>query len=41
MEVLAPVSDFLHEMAVNPTPQDKLKIQAKDLPDELEVIVLK
>lgn len=41
MSVLAPVSTFLQEMAVNPTPQDKLKILAKDLPEDLEVVVLK
>lgn len=37
----APVDDFLHEMAVNPEPQDKLKITQKDLPLELQVVVLK
>jgi len=38
---LAKVDAFLHEMAVSPTPQEKLKISKKDLPEELEVVVLK
>lgn len=38
---LAPLSDFLHEMSVEPISQDKLKITTKDLPEKLEVITLK
>lgn len=38
---LESLDSFLHEMAVSPTPQEKLKVQAKDLPEELEVVVLK
>lgn len=41
MTDLEPLETFLHEMAVNPTPQDKLKVFSKDLPEELEVVVLK
>jgi L-ascorbate metabolism protein UlaG (beta-lactamase superfamily) len=36
----APVDDFLHEMGVKPETQDKLKLQKKDLPEELQVVVL-
>jgi L-ascorbate metabolism protein UlaG (beta-lactamase superfamily) len=35
------VDDFLHEMSVTPTAQDKLKVTTKDLPEELEVVILK
>lgn len=38
---IKPVDEFLHEMAATSEPQDKLKIQKKDLPAELTVIVLK
>jgi L-ascorbate metabolism protein UlaG (beta-lactamase superfamily) len=38
---LAPVTDFFKEMAVTPTPQEKLKVVLKDLPEELEVVYLK
>jgi L-ascorbate metabolism protein UlaG (beta-lactamase superfamily) len=38
---LAPVDDFLHEMSVQSVAQDKLKVTTKDLPEELEVVVLK
>ncbi len=38
---LAPVSAFFHEMAMSPSPQDKLKVTKKDLPEELEVVYLK
>lgn len=37
---LAPVSDFLHEMGVEAKTQDKLKVVSRDLPTELEVVVL-
>lgn len=38
---LAKLDDFLHEMGVTPSAQDKLKVTKKDLPEELEVVVLK
>lgn len=38
---LAPLEDFLHEMGTNPTPQEKLKLTAKELPEELEIVVFK
>jgi L-ascorbate metabolism protein UlaG (beta-lactamase superfamily) len=38
---LAPIDDFLHEMSVQPSAQEKLKVTTKDLPEELEVVVLK
>ena len=40
-ENLAPVADFLHEMGINPEPIDKYKIVKKELPAELQVVVLK
>lgn len=36
-----PADKFFHEMAVTPEAQDKLKITAKDLPLELQVVHLK
>lgn len=41
MTELAPLSVFLNEIGANPTPQDKLKVNKKDLPEEIEVVVLK
>jgi L-ascorbate metabolism protein UlaG (beta-lactamase superfamily) len=41
MTDLAPVTDFFKAMAVTPTAQDKLKVNLKDLPEELEVVYLK
>jgi L-ascorbate metabolism protein UlaG (beta-lactamase superfamily) len=41
MDKLAPLTTFLHEIGAEPKPQDKLKITAKDLPEEIEVVVLK
>jgi len=41
MQDLAPLSAFLKEMGATPTPQEKLKVTTKDLPEELEVVVLK
>jgi L-ascorbate metabolism protein UlaG (beta-lactamase superfamily) len=41
MTDFAPLSVFLQEMGVNPMPLDRLKINVKDLPEELEVVVLK
>lgn len=41
MTDLAPVSTFLSEIGATPTPKEKLKITSKDLPEELEVVVLK
>jgi len=38
---LATLESFLQEFSVNPVPMDKLKVTNKDLPEELEVIVLK
>jgi len=40
-KAIKPLDDFLHEMAVKPEPQEKLKITKKDLPLELTVVVLK
>ena len=38
---LATLESFLQEFSVSPVPMEKLKITNKDLPEELEVIVLK
>jgi len=37
----APVETFFKEMAVTPELQEKLKINQKDLPEELQVVYLK
>ena len=41
MTEFAPLSTFLQEMGVTPMPLEKLKITAINLPEELEVVVLK
>ena len=38
---LAPVSEFIHEMALTPENLEKLKLTKKELPEELQVVVLK
>lgn len=40
MPELLPVEDFIKEIGKDPKSVDKLKIQKKDLPDELEVYIL-
>ncbi len=37
----APVADFLKEMGVNPDPETKLKVNAKEAPEETQVVLLK
>jgi L-ascorbate metabolism protein UlaG (beta-lactamase superfamily) len=41
MDDLAPLSAFLQEMGASPTPQEKLKVTSRDIPEEIEVVVLK
>jgi L-ascorbate metabolism protein UlaG (beta-lactamase superfamily) len=41
MTDLAPVETFFKDMAVNPEPQDRLKVTLRDLPMELQVVSLK
>ncbi|MFA5197506.1 MAG: MBL fold metallo-hydrolase [Patescibacteria group bacterium] len=41
MTDLAPLETFLQEFSVSPVPMDKLKITGRDLPEELEVVVLR
>lgn len=41
MDMLAPLSAFLEEIGAEASPQEKLKITTRDLPEEIEVVVLK